>query len=121
MMSKNTIDTSVPFFNQLADLVCEQIVDLEIKSIYENWNTFLVNKNDLPAQEIIKKDKKLLRYNKQCIPNDAYLLGVDLPSWFGDFKSKNKIMLIGIDPMRGEKDFNIAGANEQHEIGRAHV
>ena len=25
-------------------------------------------------------------------------------------------MLIGIDPMRGEKDFNIAGANEQHVI-----
>jgi uracil-DNA glycosylase len=116
-MVKSTIDTSIPFFDQLAKLLNEQIIDLEIKSIYEKWNTFLTSNKELPDEEIIKREKKLLRYDKQFIPSDAYLLGVDLPSWFGDFKSKNRIMVIGIDPMRGNKDFEIAGANEtQHVI-----
>jgi len=115
-MSKNTIDTSVPFYDKLANLVREEIIDLDIKSIYENWNTYLAFENDLPNKEIVKRDKELLRTEKQYIPTDAYLLGVDLPSWFGDFKSKNKIMVIGIDPMRGDKDFKIAEANEQHVI-----
>jgi len=116
-MLKNKIDTSIPFFEQLANLVKEQIIDLEVKSVYEHWNTFLANGEPLPEEEIVKRDKKLLRYEKQCIPSDAYLLGVDLPSWFGDFESKNRIMVIGIDPMRGNRDFEIALADkEQHVI-----
>jgi uracil-DNA glycosylase len=96
--------------------VNEKIIDLDVKSIYENWNKFLALENDLPNKEIVKRDKGLLRTEKQYIPSDAYFLGVDLPSWFGDFKSKNKIMVIGIDPMRGEKDFKIAEAKDQHVI-----
>lgn len=117
MIIKTKIDTSIPFFEHLATLVNEQIIDLDVKSIYEHWNTFLANGEPLPAEKIVKRDKKLLRHEKQCIPSKAYLLGVDLPSWFGDFKSKNRIMVIGIDPMRGNRDFEIAHADkEQHVI-----
>jgi uracil-DNA glycosylase len=115
-MLKTKINTSIPFFEELADLLNEQIIDLEIRSVYEHWNTFLSTGEPLPKEEIVKMDKKLLRHEKQCIPSNACLLGVDLPSWFGDFKSKNRIMVIGIDPMRGSKDFKIADADEMQHV-----
>ena len=115
-MLKTKIDTSIPFFEELANLVNEQIIDLEIRSVYEHWNTFLATGEPLPEQEIVKRDKKLLRHDKQCIPSSAYLLGVDLPSWFGDFTSKNRIMVIGIDPMRGNRDFEIARADKKQHV-----
>lgn len=115
-MLKTKIDTSIPFFEELAYLMNEQIIDLEIRSVYELWNTFLATGEPLPIEEIVKRDKKLLRHEKQCIPSNAYLLGVDLPSWFGNFKSKNRIMVIGIDPMRGSKDFKIADADEMQHV-----
>jgi uracil-DNA glycosylase len=115
-MLKTKINTSIPFFEELADLLNEQIIDLEIRSVYEHWNTFLSTGEPLPKEEIVKSAKKLLRHEKQCIPSNACLLGVDLPSWFGDFKSKNRIMVIGIDPMRGSKDFKIADADEMQHV-----
>ena len=116
-MLKTKIDTSIPFFEELANLMNEQIIDLEIRSVYEHWNTFLATGEPLPKEKIVKSNKNLLRHKKQCIPSNAYLLGVDLPSWFGNFKSKNRIMVIGIDPMRGNRDFKIASAdNKQHVI-----
>jgi|694.fasta_scaffold19649_5 hypothetical protein len=115
-MLNTIIDTSIPFFEQLANLVKEEIIDLEVKNVYEHWNTFLTNGVILPESEVVKRDKKLLRHEKQFIPSDAYLLGVDLPSWFGDFKSKNRIMVIGIDPMRSAKDFEKAKAIESQDV-----
>jgi uracil-DNA glycosylase len=115
-MLKTKINTSIPFFEELADLLNEQIIDLEIRSVYEHWNTFLSTGEPLPKEEIVKSAKKLLRHEKQCIPSNACLLGVDLPSWFGDFKSENRIMVIGIDPMRGSKDFKIADADEMQHV-----
>jgi uracil-DNA glycosylase len=115
-MLNTVIDTSIPFFEQLANLVKDQIIELEVKNVYEHWNTFLANGATLPESEVVQRDKKLLRHEKQFIPSDAYLLGVDLPSWFGDFKSKNRIMVIGIDPMRSAKDFQKAGANESQDV-----
>jgi uracil-DNA glycosylase len=115
-MAKTTIDTSIPFFEQLANLVNEQIIDLKIRDVYERWNTFLAAGEPLPLEEIVKRDKKILRHKKQCIPSNAYLLGVDLPSWFGDFKSKNRIMVIGIDPMRGNEDFKVARADKMQHV-----
>ena len=115
-MLKTKIDTSIPFFEELANLMNEQIIDLEIRSVYEHWNTFLATGEPLPKEKIVKSNKNLLRHKKQCIPSNAYLLGVDLPSWFGNFKSKNRIMVIGIDPMRGNRDFKIASADNKHHV-----
>ena len=58
MIIKTKIDTSIPFFEHLATLVNEQIIDLDVKSIYEHWNTFLANGEPLPAEKIVKRDKK---------------------------------------------------------------
>lgn len=112
------INTDIPFFNELISILDKEVIkniNNDLQNIYKNWN--LENKiNQFNSIPVIRK-KHLLRYKNQIIPIEKVkLLGVDLPSWYGDFKSKNKIMIIGIDPMRGEKDFVKANANKTEEL-----
>ncbi|WP_067145438.1 uracil-DNA glycosylase family protein [Pseudotamlana agarivorans] len=83
--------------------------DKDFEGLYNRWF------NNNPS---IKYDfKKDLISKKQGVPNGAYLLGVDLPYWFGDLNASNKkIMVIGIDPLRAESAFNKINANKKDDV-----
>jgi hypothetical protein len=116
------INTKVPFFKELVDVIDKEVfknVDNDIQGIYNAWNDENLN-SDVDSKSKSKpvvRNKELLRHENQKIPIDEVkLLGIDLPSWYGDYNSKNKIMIIGIDPMRGSKDFMDAYAEETNDI-----
>lgn len=117
LVNNGVINTKVPFFAELINIIDKEVLkntDNKIQSIYEKWNS--ENLTDEKSKAVIIK-KELLRNENQKIPIDEVkLLGIDLPSWYGDYSSKNKIMIIGIDPMRGSKDFKDASAEETNDI-----
>jgi hypothetical protein len=115
--NNGVIDTKVPFFKELINIIDNEVIkniDNKIQSIYENWNS--ENLSGEKSEAVIIK-KELLRHENQKIPIDEVkLLGIDLPSWYGDYNSKNKIMIIGIDPMRSSNNFKLASADETKDI-----
>jgi hypothetical protein len=120
--NNGVINTKVPFFKELIDVIDKEVfknVDNDIQGIYKTWNDENLN-SDVDSKsksKAVVRDKELLRHENQKIPiNDVKLLGIDLPSWYGDYNSKNKIMIIGIDPMRHDNDFKEALANPYKEV-----
>lgn len=120
--NNGVINTKVPFFKGLVNILDNDVLinmDNDIQSIYNNWNDENIKgETDLKLKsKPVIRNKELLRHKELEIPiSEVKLLGVDLPSWYGDFNSKNKIMIIGIDPMRGAKDFKKAPANETNDV-----
>jgi hypothetical protein len=118
-LNNGVIDTKVPFFNQLLNIIDNEVVSNNnnfgsIKTIYENWNSDNISINK--SKDIVI-NKEFIRHENQKIPiNDIKLLGIDLPSWFGEYKGKDRVMIIGIDPMRGSKDFKVASADELDHV-----
>ena len=115
------INTKVPFFKELVDVIDKEVfknVDNDIQGIYKTWNDENLNSDVDSKSKPVVRNKELLRHENQKIPIDEVkLLGIDLPSWYGDYNSKNKIMIIGIDPMRGSKDFKDASETNDILIG----
>ena len=115
------INTKVPFFIELVDVIDKEVfknVDNDIQGIYKTWNDENLNSDVDSKSKPVVRNKELLRHENQKIPIDEVkLLGIDLPSWYGDYNSKNKIMIIGIDPMRGSKDFKDASETNDILIG----
>jgi uracil-DNA glycosylase len=118
--NNGVINTKVPFFKELIDVIDKEVfknVDNDIQGIYKTWNDENLNSDVDSKSKPVVRDKELLRHENQKIPiNDVKLLGIDLPSWYGDYNSKNKIMIIGIDPMRHDDDFKEALANPYKEV-----
>jgi hypothetical protein len=80
-------------------------------SLYIRWSReFFHDSNYLP--DIFKKE--LISCNQNLPPN-TYLNGIDLPTWFGNFQGK-KVLFLGIDPMRNEKDFKKSNANMSTDV-----
>lgn len=119
--NNGVINIKVPFFKELVDVIDKEVfknVDNDIQGIYKTWNDEnLISVVDSKSKPVVR-NKELLRHENQKIPIDEVkLLGIDLPSWYGDYNSKNKIMIIGIDPMRGSKDFKDASETNDILIG----
>ena len=120
--NNGVINIKVPFFKELVDVIDKEVfknVDNDIQGIYKTWNDENLN-NDVDSKSKSKpvvRDKELLRHENQKIPiKEVKLLGIDFPSWYGNYGSKEKIMIIGIDPMRGSKNFDDATASETNDI-----
>ncbi|WP_372757883.1 uracil-DNA glycosylase family protein [Mariniflexile sp.] len=80
-----------------ADVI--DLTDENFEGLYSKWF------NNEPSDKYIF-NSNLVNKDNQSIPDEAYLLGVDLPYWFGDLNATNKkIMVVGIDPLRAESDF----------------
>lgn len=120
--NNGVINTKVPFFKELINIIDKEVlknVDNDIQGIYKTWNDENLNSevDSKSKSKPVLRDKELLRHENQKIPiNYVKLLGIDLPSWYGDYNSKNKIMIIGIDPMRHDNDFKEASANPNKEV-----
>lgn len=103
------INLGLPFFDPLIQVLDREVmmnIDHDLQKIYAKWNEDNLTESGLIHEDLIFRNKTLLRHDRQLIPiQNCNLLGIDLPSWFGDYNSPNKIMIIGIDPMRNEKDF----------------
>jgi hypothetical protein len=83
----------------------------EIEIIYAKWGREFSD-NLLFLNDI--KNKGLIR-EFQNVPHTSCLNGIDFPTWFGDFKNK-KILFLGIDPMRNNKDFEKSKADSVNDV-----
>lgn len=98
---------------QLKEKVIENlisnVIDIPAKQVDKIYNKWLsgniasvIKQNGLSITTINKTSIR----DFYSLPNDACLLGVDLPYWKGDLLSANKrIMVIGIDPYRDRTAF----------------
>ena len=105
---------TIPFFDDLITILNNQLITLnhnELKSLYVKWSSEFYD--DLRVlSDIISKDS--IKDN-QNVPSHSFLNGIDLPTWFGDFKNK-KVMFLGIDPMRNNKDFEKLDADKKNDV-----
>lgn len=108
------IELNTPFFRNLKKILNNELIALyedEIEIIYAKWgrefSDNLLFLND-------KINKELIR-GFQNVPLNSCLNGIDFPTWFGDFKNK-KILFLGIDPMRNNKDFEKSKADSGKDV-----
>lgn len=104
----------LPFFGKLTNIISHQLIALnsnEIETLYLRWEKeFSANLDFL----LDKRNKELIR-DYQNVPSQSCLNGIDLPSWFGDFNNK-KVIFLGIDPVRNNKDFEKSNADLNNDV-----
>lgn len=103
-----------PFVEILIAILKNHLITLnrnEIESLYVKWSNEFSDELFF-LSDIISKDS--IRDN-QNVPLDSCLNGIDLPTWFGDFKNK-KVIFLGIDPMRNDKDFQKSNASLSKDV-----
>lgn len=108
------LKTDVPFFGKLTKILNHKLIALnenEIETLYAKWGREF--SDDLLFLKD-KRDKELIR-DYQNIPLQSCLNGIDFPTWFGDFKNK-KVLFLGIDPMRNNKDFKKSEADISKDV-----
>ena len=90
----------------------------EIANIYTSWkNEFTDGTGSKVHSETKNIAKKDSISSNQPLSNTPYLLGIDLPTWFNTpDEKKNKIMVLGIDPLRNEQVFNSLNADKENEV-----
>lgn len=99
----NMFDIGLPFYNELKTILHENVVNLhidEINILYQKWN----DEFDENIPYLIDTIAKTRISEKQSTPEYSRVLGIDFPTWFGEY-SKKKILFLGIDPVRNEKEF----------------
>jgi hypothetical protein len=103
-----------PFVEALFTILKNQLITLnqnEIESLYVKWSSEF--SDDLSIlSDIISKDS--IKDN-QNVPSHSCLNGIDLPTWFGEFQNK-KVIFLGIDPMRNDKDFHNSNADTSMDV-----
>lgn len=83
--------------------------DEDFNGLYNRWFEGEKSDNYTFSRETVRA--------LQNIPGNAYMLGVDLPYWFGDFNTTNKkIMIVGIDPLRNKGAFKAANADVNKDV-----
>lgn len=101
------------FYPQLKSIITNNVLNVsgsEIDDYYDYWNQ---NFNESESKSFAVSGN-LIHVN-QSIPKEAVFKGIDLPTWFGNFKRK-KIVVLGIDPLRNDKNFKELGADSQSEV-----
>jgi hypothetical protein len=109
------IKINAPFFESLMLFLQENVLNLskiEIQNFYLKW----IEEFDIENGQLLTdvKNKNIIS-KKQYTPNNTKLLGVDLPTCFGEY-SKKRILFVGIDPVRNVKEFNGIDANIDNDI-----
>jgi hypothetical protein len=101
------------FFPHLKNIITDNILnvsDSKIDEYYKYWN-----QNLYELKTNFLKISGDLIHNKQLVPKDSILKGIDLPTWFGNPKNK-RIVILGIDPLRNHKVFKQAGADVKNDV-----
>jgi len=110
------IDIALSFYNEIVELMSQHILlfsKQELINLYSNWNCA----SNLIETFSFDSCSKSKISPEQKVPLSAHTLGIDLPSWFGDYqKGKRRIMFVGIDPMRHEKEFVKRGIDHHHHV-----
>ncbi len=100
------MNPNVEFFNELKSIIKNNILDVSIEHIdkmYKIWNE---NKDKTGVKSNFMFSESQV-HKKQNLPSEVEARGIDLPSWFGNFKTNGKkIVVLGIDPLRKESSFN---------------
>ncbi|WP_312554610.1 uracil-DNA glycosylase family protein [Empedobacter brevis] len=98
--------------DEIFELIQKSIINLdndELKELYNYWNSNEEKRNHIDFKEF--KDLKGWIRNKGIISknqfstDNAVAHGIDLPYWFNHQNPENRIMIIGIDPLRSKKEF----------------
>lgn len=98
---------------EIFKLIEENIISLSTYEI-ENLYDYFSYKNREQNINYIQNKEKI--HNNQEIPENTYLLGIDLPFWFGKFDSSKKIIIVGIDPLRNDVSFENAKADKFKDV-----
>lgn len=101
------------FFSQLKDIITNNILNVSDSNIDEYYDYWQQNFNEIVSNSFAVSDK--LIHENQLIPKDAVLKGIDLPTWFGDFKN-TRIVILGIDPLRNQNNFKELKVDKQSEV-----
>lgn len=97
---------------ELIKIIQSDIINIpkeNILDLYESWS----QTNEKSSKWVF--DKKYIS-EKQFLPLNPYLLGIDFPYWFGNISAKKRIMVIGIDPLRNENVFNKVKADKNNDV-----
>ena len=103
-----------PFFEDLVGTLNRELLKPnhnDLKSLYIKWSDQFSDDLKL-LSDLIKKESLSV---SQKIPHTSVLNGIDLPTWFGEFENK-KIIFLGIDPMRNDRDFNSVEADISRDV-----
>jgi hypothetical protein len=102
------------FYNELKGLIISNVLSIssaEIDKMYDYWE---LNKNNERVENFNYQDRKI--HKTQNVPHTgASLKGIDLPTWFGDYKMK-KVMILGIDPLRNKGVFDREKADPDKDV-----
>jgi len=109
------IRINAPFIEDLMQFLSDNVLNLsktEIRNFYLKWIEGFDDNNGKLLDDFINKNKINKRQN---IPNNTTLLGVDLPTCFGEYSQK-KIIFVGIDPVRNEEEFKKINAKIDNDV-----
>jgi len=109
------MNTNVSFYKEIKKLIKSDIINLSDEQIDSIYKSFSENFDNYDTVAKSSKFDKSLILQKQNVPEQSTLLGIDFPTWFGDEKKK-KIMIVGIDPLRNKQVFEKANADINNEV-----
>ena len=103
------------FEKELHQLIKSNILKIESSKLEDIYKRFRVEFDGLSNSPCkLEKEMHLIDHG---IPENAYLLGLDLPIWFNNIDTTGKkIIILGIDPLRNEKTFKSNGADFKTDI-----
>jgi len=102
-----------PFFEELKDIFRDNILNIKKSQYDEYYDNWILNFNEFKSSKFKIPDNFI--HENQKVPKEAILKGIDLPTWYGDFKNK-RIIVLGIDPLRNNKVFNNAKADINSDV-----
>lgn len=99
------MNKNIGFYKDLKNIIKQNILDIPIEHIDKMYETWHHNQDSSFAINNFVYDDKFIHKN-QNIPENATRKGIDLPSWFGDYNTEGKkIIILGIDPLRSVNSF----------------
>jgi len=115
IIEETMINSEVKFYEDLIDLMSSEVLrdKSKIDELYSEWNmNFETTKKPYLADVV----KKSIISKSQFLPQKCTTVGIDLPTWFGNFENK-RVFFLGIDPMRKASEFTKNGlADIENEV-----
>ena len=108
------MNRNIEFYKNLRKLIINNVLKVtegEIDKIYDSW---LETKDKTGIKTNFVYSENLI-HNNQKIPQDVTVKGIDLPTWFGNYNNQ-KIVILGIDPLRSENVFKRENANINEDV-----
>jgi hypothetical protein len=97
------INNEVSFFEALIDLMAKDVIAdrSKVKGLYKDWQANFDSSEKPYLTDVVSKS---FVSKSQFLPEDCSTVGIDLPTWFGNFEKK-RVFFLGIDPMRKASEF----------------